>query len=262
MRRYFTLWLSFLRASVLADTEYRLNIVLRVIGEMTWYVAQLSLFEVLYLHTGQINGWTVHATRVFQGTVFLVDNLYVLIFADNMDQLNGIVRGGDLDLYLTKPVNSQFMLSLRKVAVSYLPNTFIIGAYLAWAIGGLPRTPGPLDLLLYAFVCLCGLVSYYAMRFLFGTIVLILQDAGNVQFIWHNFFRLATRPDGIYPRPVRLMILTVIPVGFIASVPARALIDEGPTLLVWAAPLVAAFWLWLSTRAWTAALKRYASASS
>ena len=262
MRRYWRLWKSFLRASVLADTEYRLNIILRVIGETVWYVAQLSLFEVLFLHARSINGWTVHATRVFQGTLFLVDNLYMVIFYENMDQLIGIVRKGDLDLYLTKPVNAQFMLSLRKVSISYLPNTLLILGYLVWAIRGLPGTVGAGALLLYAGIGLCGLISYYAMRFLFATLVIVLQDAGNVQFLWHNLFRLGTRPDTLYPRPLRWLILTVIPVGFIASVPTRALIDERTSPLVWAAPLVSLFLLWTSSVVWTRALRHYASASS
>jgi ABC-2 type transport system permease protein len=262
VRRYWTLWKSFFRASVLADTEYRLNIVLRILGESVWYVAQLSLFEVLYLHTHSINGWSAQATRVFQGTLFLVDNLYMVLFAENLDQLNGIVRRGDLDLYLTKPVNAQFMLSLRRVSVAYLPNTLILTGYVTWAIRGLPQHIGAGALALYAGVALCGLISYYAMRFLFGTAVIVLQDAGNVQFLWHNFFRLGTRPDSVYPKSVRWLILTLVPVAFIASVPARALLDQPTPALVWFAPVLSVSLVWISSRTWTWALRHYASASS
>ena len=58
--RYFRLWLSFFKMSWMADLEYRLNLVVRVIGEFAWYAAQLSIFEELYHHTSTISGWDVH----------------------------------------------------------------------------------------------------------------------------------------------------------------------------------------------------------
>lgn len=258
--RYWRLWRSFLRASILADTEYRLNIVLRVVSESVWYVAQLSMFEVLYTHTEQINGWSVHAMRVFQGSLFLVDTLYILLFSENLDSLNGVVRKGDLDLYLVKPINAQFMVSMRRVAVSYLPNLVMVGGYLTWAIGRLPGGVTGASLAAYAVAIVSGALSYYAMRFMFGTLVILLQDAGNVQFLWHQLFRLATRPDSLYPRALRYVLLSVVPVAFIASVPARAL-TEGPVIALWTVP-VTALLLWVSGLFWRMALRKYASASS
>ena len=258
--RYWRLWRSFLRASILADTEYRLNIILRVLSESVWYVAQLSMFEVLYTHTDHINGWSVHAMRVFQGSLFLVDTIYILLFSENLDSLNGVVRRGDLDVYLVKPINAQFMVSMRRVAVSYLPNLLLVLSYLTWAIGRLPGEVTGVALGAFVVAVACGTLSYYAMRFMFGTLVIMLQDAGNVQFLWHQLFRLATRPDSLYPRALRYVLLSVVPVAFIASVPARVL-TEGPLITLWTVP-VTALLLWLSGRMWRGALRHYASASS
>ena len=76
--RYVRLWFSFLRASALADFEYRMNITVRIFGEVIWYATQLSVFEVLFTHTQTISGWDVNAMRVFMGTLFLVDNMYMM----------------------------------------------------------------------------------------------------------------------------------------------------------------------------------------
>src|ERR1700722_10994019 len=112
--RYVHLWFAFLKMSWMADLEYRLNILIRTTGEAGWYVAQLSLFEVLYTHTKTISGWDVHGMRVFMGAMFLTDVLYMILIMDNIEGVFSLVRRGDLDIYLTKPVNSQFMVSFRK----------------------------------------------------------------------------------------------------------------------------------------------------
>ncbi|MEK7355123.1 MAG: hypothetical protein AAB250_01645, partial [Bdellovibrionota bacterium] len=65
IRKYAGLLLSFFKASAMADLEYRLNIVMKVFTDVIWYVAQLSVFEVLFKHTDSISGWTLESMRVF-----------------------------------------------------------------------------------------------------------------------------------------------------------------------------------------------------
>lgn len=259
--RYLDLWCSFLKASWISDLEYRTNIVVKVLGELIWYLTQLSVFEVLYTHTQSISGWDVRAMRVFMGSLFLVDNIYMILCAENMESFNSFVRKGELDLYLVKPVNSQFMVSFRKVSVVYLLNLVLILGYLGWTTTQLDHVVLFTTYLAYVFLVICGAVCYYSLRFLFATISVVLQDAGSMQFIWHQLFRLATRPDPIYPSYLRFLVLTLFPVGFFASVPSRVLV-EGPTMeLLWA-PIMAGSLLWVSHLGWERALKKYSSASS
>lgn len=246
----------------MADIEYRVNIVMRVIGEIFWYVLQLSVFEVLYTHTNVIAGWDVYSMRVFMGTLFVVDVLYMILIHENMEAVWSMIRKGDLDLYLVKPVNSQFMISCRKVSVSYVFNLILILGYLGWAIANLRQPVSPLQFVLFPILILCGVMIYYSLRFMFATLTVILQEAGNIQFIWHQLFRLATRPDPIYPSFLRTAVLTIFPVAFLASVPARVIIEGVNWKLLIAAPVLAVGLLFLSNFLWEAALKRYSSASS
>lgn len=260
--RYARLWISFLKMSWMADMEYRFNIVLRIIGEFSWYIAQLSVFEVLYLHSNTIAGWDVHDMRVFMGSLFLVDVFYMIFFMENMSQIATLVKRGDLDLYLVKPVESQFMVSCRKVSTAYGLNVVLILGYLIWAIVHLPHPVSVWQILSFVVTMGAGLASYYAIRFMFGTLSVILHDAGNVEFIWHQLWRLATRPDPIYPFYLRVIVMTVFPVAFFSSVPSRVLVEGLDLRLLVAAPLLGAALLWLSHFFWNAALKRYSSASS
>lgn len=262
LTRYFRLWSAFLKMSFMADLEYRVNVVLRVIGELFWYAMQLSVFEVLYTHTNSISGWDVNEMRVFMGTLFLTDVVYMILFHENMDQMASAARSGDLDLYLVKPVNSQFMVSMRKIGVAYFANLLLTGSYFIWAVSRLEQSVGPAQLLTYIPMCALGLTICYSLRFMFATVSVVLQGAANVQFLWHQFYRLATRPDPLYPSFVRFTILSVFPLAFFASVPARVVVEGISWDLVAAAIFLAAFTLWLSNFFWERALRRYASTSS
>jgi len=262
MFRYVRLWLAFLKASWMADIEYRMNITVRIFGEVAWYLTQLSVFEVLYLHTPSISGWDVNAMRVFMGTLFIVDNVYMMIFHENLETFNSLVRKGDLDLYLVKPINAQFMVSCRKVSLPYLGNFLIVLVYLFWAVPRLSAPVGALELLGFVFLLLCGLITYYSLRFMFSTLAILVQDAASVQFVWHQLFRLATRPDPIYPQALRLLVLLFFPVAFMASVPARILVEGVHLEYLLASPVVAGVLLFCSHLFWERSLKFYSSASS
>lgn len=260
--RYFKLWLNFFKMSGMADLEYRLNLVLRVVGDFAWYLAQLSIFEVLYLHAPSISGWDVHGMRVFMATLFLTDVVFMILFSENMDGMSSFVKKGDLDLYLTKPVNSQFMVSVRKVAVAYFGNMVLVLGYLVWAIRALPQPISMWQLVSFILVYLFGLITLYSIRFMFATLAVFLHDAGNIQFVWYQLYRLGTRPDPIYPGALRLLVFTILPVAFFASVPSRVLVEGLDWRLLTAAPIMALGLLALSHFWWNFALRRYSSASS
>jgi len=262
MLRYLRIWSQFIKMSAMADAEYRLNFVVRIFGEMVWYTAQLSVFEVLYTHTNTLNGWDIHAMRVFMGSLFVGDVLYMIFFMENMDALSNLVRKGELDLYLVKPINSQFMVSCRKIGVAYSLNFLIVLGYLLWAVSSLPGTFSVPQIAAFALLVLCGVVISYCLRFLFGMLVLVLHDAGNIQFVWYQLYRLATRPDILYPDYLRYFVLTILPVAFIASVPSKILV-QGLSWQWFAAGIaVSSFFLMMTSFLWHRALRRYSSASS
>ena len=89
---------TFARVSFIG-LEYRSNFALRIITDIFWYLAQITTFEVLYLHTKSIGTWTVEQTRVFLGLIFISDAIYDF-FHDNIENMSERVRRGDLDLLL------------------------------------------------------------------------------------------------------------------------------------------------------------------
>ncbi len=260
--RYLRLWLSFLKMSWMADVEYRLNFSMRILGEIVWYITQLSVFEVLYTHTQSISGWDVHAMRVFMASLFLADTIYMILFSENLEHFFSLVRKGDLDLYLVKPINSQFMVSCRKIAVAHVVNFAIVAAYLVWAISGLTQAVESVQLLTYFVLIIFGVMTVYSLKFMFSTLSVIFQELSSIQFVWHQLYRLGTRPDPIYPRVLRILVMTVFPIAFFASVPARILVEGFSAVNLLTAVSLALGLLLLSHLFWKSALRKYSSASS
>ncbi len=259
--RYFSIWRAFLRMSWMESMEYRLNFFLRIFVEIVWYATQLSVFEVLYVHTNSIAGWEIQDVRVFMGTMFMLDCIWMMFFNDNFDRFSEMVKRGDLDLLLTKPIDAQFMISLRRANPIYFFNFILVLGYFSWAIMGLERELSFSAIGKYLILLLCGLMTLYSLRMFFIVLVLIVHNAQNITYVWYQFYRLGMRPHSIYPSWLRWTVTLILPVGLIVSVPSFHLLFESDETL-WTSPLIALLLFYLSRKAWLGGLKRYASASS
>jgi ABC-2 type transport system permease protein len=260
--KYFGLWYSFFKISFMAEAEFRLNLVIKVIGDIVWYISQLSIFEVLFYHAPHISGWDIQSMRVFMGFLFLTDCFYMILFHENFEGASSVVRKGELDFILAKPINSQFMFSFRRANPIYLINMVIVLSYLGWAISKLSTPPlwwqYPISMLLV----LGGLGVLYSLRFFFVALNVMFTNASSLTYVWYQFYRLGTRPHALYPGWLRISVLTIFPVGLIASVPATNLVHGLDFRIAVGALFMSMFLIFLTTRFWEFVLKRYSSASS
>lgn len=262
MKKYFWLHWAFFRASFAADIEYRLNIFLHVCTDIMWYTAQILTFEVIYRQTPTLGSWTLEKTRIFLGILFIVDALYMVFLQENLNHLGDGVRKGQLDLLLVKPVNSQFMVSCRKLGVAYIINLGLASTWLFWAIHRYSEPLPAARILWLLFLIPSGVMILYGMRFIFAAVTVITVRADNLQYLWYQIYRLGMRPDTIYTPWMKFFVLAIVPMGLIASVPSRALLEEpNYGLFLWSL-VVGALSLYASARFWKYALRHYSSASS
>lgn len=260
--RYVTIWLALFRTSFVADMEFRANITAKVLTDFLWYFAQFLTFEVLYQHTNTLGGWQINQLRVFMTLLFTADAFYMILFSENLDQLPNKVVRGELDLLLAKPVDSQFMLSSMKFNTAYCVNIVLVVSAFAWSLahleGGVPWVRLPLLLIAIP----AGLAVMYSTKLIFSAASIFYGNTSQLMQLWFQFYRLGTRPDVLYPSWLRHVVLTALPMGFIASVPARLMVDP----FVWWLPLASGFVgivaVSFSRWYWQRAIRSYSSASS
>jgi ABC-2 type transport system permease protein len=260
-KKYFFLYIAMFKASFIADLEYRANFFTRILTDIFWYISQVFTFEVLYKHTDKIGDWDVYQMRVFLGLLFVIDAIYMIIVHENIENITEKVRKGDLDLLLAKPVNSQFMITLQKANTAIFGNLILGLGWLIYSLMGLPDFHF-LRLFWLLILIPCSLIVVYSMRFVFAATAVIFTRSENLQFLWWQVYRLGMRPDSMYNPFIKYILLSVIPVGVIVSIPARALMNPpNYYYLLWPL-LLAPTLLYLTNRFWKFALKYYSSASS
>lgn len=260
--RYLRLYLCFLRFSLTRALQFRLDFWFRVVMDGVFYAVHLIFFAVLYGHISDLGGWNLDQALVFICGMMVVDALMMTLFANNLWWLPIFINRGDLDYYLVRPVSSLFFLMLREFAANSFLNLVLASSLLTWALVRYPQPLGTFTILVFLALLVLGAGIYALLRLLFLVPVFWLHTSRGLDELSWSMFRLAERPHQIFGGVLRVALITVLPVGLIASVPAHVLF-AGPS---WTALLhvaaVAATLLAVTVWCWRRGLRAYSSASS
>ncbi len=109
---------------------------------------------------------------------------------------------------------------------------------------------------------MCALVLAYSIWFCFVTLSVWAVKLDAIAVIFDPMMQMARFPVDLYPRRWLSLLTFVVPIAFMTTYPAQALLGRGNWATMWPAPFLAAFLLWLSHRFFTFALRFYGSASS
>lgn len=263
-QRYLDLYGALLKNCVARDMQFKVNFLLWILVEMLWFAMQLTFMSVLYMHTESIAGWTKWQVVLLMGCSHFIQQVFSALFLSNVTELSENIRTGRLDFMLLLPVNTRFLLSMRRVDFGSLVNAATAVAVIVYALHRLEWVPGAGHCLAFLIFCLLGILIHYSLTFLLACIAFWTVRAQGVIWGYYNLFNLARLPDSAFPRgPFRAVFTFAIPMLLVANIPARTLLG---TLLSWTDAgllfVMSLVCLAASEAMWRWSLRHYTSASS
>lgn len=278
---YLSIFLTFARNSLIRDMTFRTNFLIECISSISWALMNIGFYWIVFQHTNMIgrqSGWGQAEFFVFLGTTWLINSLVQTFFMPNAEEFSELIRTGQLDFALLKPIDTQFLISFRRVDWSSLANLLTAGCLLGLSLWSLcHRADNPLTIhltviLLYVFYVCCGVAILYSIMIALASTSIWLGRNQSLYDFWFYITNFSRYPMEIYLRgwgkPLWFVFTFIIPVLIVVNVPARLLARPlyprawwewplaGFAVLATAGCLVAARWVFQR------ALTRYRSASS
>ncbi len=230
--------------------------------DLNYYFISFAFFEVLYLHSDSIGGWSHEQAIVFIAGNLLLDSIVMSIFANNMWWFPVFVNKGDLDIYLTRPVSTLFFVSLRDFSANSFVNFLVaIGVY-AWALATYPGGFNWWQIVLYTILIFNGATLYYMLNMIFYFPVFWTGSPRGFGNLYWILIHSIERPDRIYKGMLRLLLVTALPFCLMISFPARLILEEFDTSILMHILGVSALAWPVYLFLWSRGLKVYSSASS
>jgi ABC-2 type transport system permease protein len=259
--RYFQVYQVQLKNNFVREVVYRTNFLTAVTVDVIWIAVELSLFSVLYANVETLGGWTQYQVYFFLGIFFASDALFTIFFQRNFWTFSDLVNKGELDILLTKPIHPLFLALSRSINLTAAFNIFL-GLAISIRFSSQAGFLGGLRWFEVGLWLLIGLISAVLIRFTFSIWVFWTDRSWALSRLYYQFFAFATKPDTIYPKAIRYLILTALPFAFIGSVPARALLYGLEPQEYFQIAIVLFIYFLFNSFLWKRGLDRYQSASS
>ncbi|MBH8552121.1 ABC transporter permease [Nostocaceae cyanobacterium CENA357] len=260
MQRYWKVLGIFWSTAIAAEMEYRINFVIAAFTSLGNLVGSLFGLFLFYRTGYTFTGWSWEAALIVLGIFTLLQGFSATFLAPNLNRIVRHVQEGTLDFVLLKPIRSQFWLSTHTLSPWGLPD-LIFGSFLIWYAGqrlGLEIS----NYLLSAVPLLFGLVILYSLWFMLGATSIWFVKIYNVTEVLRGLLEAGRYPMVAYPTAYRFFFTFVVPVAFLTTVPAEAML--GRSQITWSigAAVLALVLFSISTWFWRFALRFYTSASS
>jgi len=272
---YRRVWLTFARNALIREMTFRGNFLITVMTRALWFCSQILLFKIIFHNVQHITqGWNEYQYFAFMATGMLINALIEALFMPNAANFSELIRTGNLDFALLKPIDTQFLISFEKMDLAMLNQTLLSVGLLVYALANLPPgtevkvTVGSVALYLL-FIAVGVTIFYSLMISLASTAIWFGRNQGLYDF-WFYITIFARYPRSIYQTAtpagdvIRFVFTFILPVLVVVTVPSRVLLNTlGDQAWLAVIGLAAAgIGLIVSRVIFTWSLRSYRSASS
>jgi ABC-2 type transport system permease protein len=254
------LWRSCFAQAIRRDLQFRSQTILNAFSSTLDLILGVVPVLVLTDSSATASGWTGSLAVVVVGAYGVCTGLMDCFIAPNLTRIDAYVRRGDLDLILIRPVNAPLYSALRWMEPAELGRVLTGLALMIAAAHTAGLAPDPAVLLVSAAWASIGVAGFSLLWANLAYLAFWVESAEPINEVAVQVREAGKYPLTYFPKPVQLLLRTLVPAGLVAAVPVEAL--TSPTDGLWVAALSLAAALAFTALHWRVANRRYSSASS
>jgi ABC-2 type transport system permease protein len=254
-------------ARIRSQLQYRLSFWLNLLGTALITFLDFAAILILFHQVDALGDWSVAEVGVLYGISCVSFALADLVFG-HLDQLPEMIRKGDFDQVLVRPLGSLLQVISTDFALRRLGKLSqgLLVLVIALAYADVEWTLGRAAMLAVAIVAGCAIFA--GVWVALSTIVFWLIDSHEaVNAFTYGGNYLAQFPVNIFGPWLRRLVIYLIPLAFVAYFPALYLLGKEdalglPRALQFGSPLVAVATSLAGWALWRIAVRRYRSVGS
>lgn len=261
MRRYFKLYFTYAKLSLMGKFAYKANLILGVIAFLITQVFAILTLFLLIRNVPSIEGYDMYQIGLLYG----ITNLAVGIDHLFTDRLWSIayfeVRRGKVDHLFLRPVPVLFQVIASEIQLEALGELLTGIALIIVCSLNVTITPTFGGIFLVILGIICSVIIISSFKVITSSISFIVKRSGPLLQFVYNFLTYVKYPIKIYPVFIRYILLFVIPLGLALSVPFDQLFNPVYPWYYVALIMVAltAIFAVIAVVVWKACEKRYES---
>jgi ABC-2 type transport system permease protein len=254
-------------ARIRSQLQYRLSFALNLVGMALITFLDFAAILILFGQVDALGEWTVEEVALLYGISCIAFALTDLAIG-HLDLLPRMIREGDFDLVLVRPLSSLFQVVSNDFALRRVGKLLQGTAVLAFALSRLEIDWTAARVAMLALAVVAGAAIFAGVWVGLATIAFWLVDSLEVAnaFTYGGNY-LAQYPVNIFGPWLRRLVIFVIPIAFVSYFPSLYILGKPdelgfPRALQFASPLVAVVAVAGGGLLWRAAVRHYRSVGS
>lgn len=240
---------------------YRGSFFLSILWGFGWAGYSIGVLKLFFSHTDSIHGWSKPDMILLYITMQLSSFVLSAVIY-NIEQLGSYIQLGTLDVYLTKPIDTQLLVLFGKPNISlWLRQASYVIPLIALLFIDPPAIV-PAYAPLYFFLLLFGGIIWIMIETILMTLNFWWQKIDNIKELLFNSTEIAKYPITVFPKILQIVFFSIYPIAFAAFVPAQALLGVFSWSHIFLAVIITALFVIAARLLWGRAIKKYESASS
>lgn len=262
--RTLRLYLTLTAAAVRAQAQYRGNLLLMVVGGFAFQAVGIAFIWIVIDRFGAIGGWSLAEVVFLYALRLCAHGLWLCVF-NQIVFVDQVIREGEFDRYLVRPLNPLVQLITRGFALTAFGD-LAGGVVLLVVASTLVDVDWSLPALLYMVLAIVGGALVEAsIQLVLGSLGFRLLSTGGIRFVGDDLFTtFGPYPLRIFPIAVQFGLTFVVPLAFVAYVPAAVLLGRTgelavPAPVAYVAPVLGGVLIALAYRFWRYQSRFYSS---
>ncbi len=259
---YLRLIVAFFWLGVMGEVAYRVNFFFQLFQSILSLVVAVAGITVIFSYTDSLAGWSPFEILALVGIYILVGGFIGLVIQPGMEKFIESVRKGTLDFTLTKPEDSQILVSIQQVNIWSLIDITLGFGILVLALILLGEKVGSLQAVEFILMLIVGITIIYSFFLILATLSFWFVRVENILTIFQSMYEAGRWPISLYPGWLRYGLTFVIPVAFATTVPAEAITQRLSWVTLLGAIALAVFLFIVSRWFWRVGLRHYSGTSA
>lgn len=261
--RYFRLHRIFIVQYLKKLMEYKVDFLLGAVGMIITQALQIMFLGIIFSQIPALIGWSFEEILFIYGFSLIAKSLDHL-FTDNLWMVGyRIIRKGEFDKYLTRPINTLFHVISENFCVDAFGEILTCALLLGYSVPKLSLPFHWYTIPLLLVVVVFATLIYTSLKIMTAAISFWTKASGHITHMLYMTNDFSKYPVSIYNKVVQTIITYVIPFAFTAYFPASYFLTGNDPLFCIGGTVIAGTVLFLlALFIWNRGLNAYESAGS
>ncbi len=224
--KYWTIFWYFRSIAVSMMLQYRASFIFWLVVSTMWTLFNFFFFHLITRVSGGIGGWNENEITLLIAVFSIIDSLTWSFFYPNMKNYTAAIFSGDVNYWLLKPIDLQFLAMTGTNSLSNAGRLFIGIGVLFWSLNALSLQPAWWQFGLFFLFLVLSMLFIYFWWFILSTMAFWFEKLDSINEMIPIFRVMWQVPRSIYSGLIAFFVTIVIPFGVVTSLPSEILLGK------------------------------------